>query len=167
MEVITEKENDKKDDKINKKKETGRVYDVTYIFSFPPAPKGKSTTVVNISGKNKKIDLLDGKYYPKEDLTTGEITALSMDLISQGFEDVSLNRLIPKKKGDKEQSFVYKVSHPENTDSEKKNGKVAVKVDNKEMSYQCKSGVVTTTKREVFDAFIRSGWNQVSVKEKV
>jgi len=165
-------------DFINQKNITGATKNVVpdnkknvsieYKYRFPPAPMGKSQTTINYKDKSMKLKMDDGVYVVPKNWNRAEKEKFHRFIITLGFEDVcEVNgKIKEEKKDDTPKIMIYKIGHPDNTKTEKVDGSVSVKIRGKDRKFDCVKGVVTTEKKEVFNAFLKKGWYEVSIEPK-
>jgi len=150
---------------IHKKKSDGIAYagekptavinvpnsDVLCKFRFEPAPMGKCFAFHAYKEEAYKLPLVDQVYtFPKN--WSGQKKQFYMKMLTDlGWKNVS--EAIPKKL-----KYIYFLAHPENTDKENISGTIAVTVGKKEIKLECIEGMITTEKKNVYQALMKKGF---------
>lgn len=140
---------------------------IEHMFKLPSAPRGKSQTVIKYKGKVKKIEMTDGVYTMPKQILKKERPRLSHALQESGFINVSRIKGVvkPLEENKTEKKYIYTVGHPDNTKDEKISGKVSIEINKKNRKFDCEDGIVSTSEKDVYDAFIKKGWYEVSIEE--
>lgn len=145
-----------------------------YRFLFKPAPMGKCQANFIDRGKEYHIDLVDKIFELPEDLPVQEKLDAKEILLRNEFIDVSLAKTekeVEKIIKEPEVSKIWVYGHPDNSEREKINGNVAIRLDSgEELNLKVKNGIVNTDRREVVQALAAKGFylvKEVEKKEKV
>ena len=131
--------------------EPGR--NVICMYRFPPAPMGECNAFHAYLEKDYKLPLVDQVFtFPKQ--WSGKKKQFYMKmLVDLGWENVSETAKPPVKT-----TTEYFLAHPENTDSDLINATIYVTVGKKEIELECEEGMITTTKKNVYQALIKKGY---------
>jgi hypothetical protein len=134
-------------------------------YFFRPAPMGKSHVSITFEEKPMKIELIDGIFSPPKNWSENKLQKFNRVIQLLGFEDKCYVVGQGKQKEKKEKKYIYAVGHPDNTADEKVTGNVAIKVGKKEYKFKLTDGVIETKEKSIYNAFIKKGWYEVSIKE--
>ncbi len=122
-------------------------------YRFPPAPMGECNAFHAYKEEEYKLPLVDQVFtFPKN--WSGKKKQFYMKMLtSLGWENVSERITKPPKK-----EYTYFLMHPDHREYDGINGKVTVTVGKKEIELDCVEGIVTTEKKNVYQALMKKGF---------
>lgn len=153
-----------------KKKKPVNVVDRSYIFE--PAPMGNSSASFYYTDpetnekKEITINLIDKVFVIPGNWDLKKRVRHEKMLLLNGFKETTvINNDAGEKilKVDKEK--VYKLGHPENTDTLKINGKVSAHTAIGEILVDCVNGIIRTVNKDIFDALLKQGFYHITDNE--
>jgi hypothetical protein len=133
-------------------------------YLFPPAGMGEMQTTIHLAGQYWILKIIDKIYTPDAKIMK-HYDVLNTYLLTNGFVDCSQSVQV----GETEETItkikrIYKVGHPDNSPSVRKNGDISLRVDEEDIHLKCVKGIVTTDKKKIYDTLISQGWYEAGIE---
>jgi len=143
-------------------------------YRFPVPVRGVSVVPLELKDEegnpvNIQVELKDGLFVVPKTWEKAKKIKYRAAFLAAGFEETSVMPDGKKVDGSKPpvKKYTFFAGHPDNTETEKVNGKVSVEVRGKAVELDVIEGVVTTTVKGQYTALLKSGFYEAKPAEEI